>query len=413
MKLATHMGGLIGARIPRLEDRAVAPGASRFIDDIALAGVLACGVRAAARIRMPRSAVSTHRTRSRGPGCTRCSRSTIRAGNGPAGMLASFQFRHALDRYWSFALADGETSYVGETVAIVASPTQPPRRGGRGCAGGGRLRRAAAVSDCRKAVEPGAAAVRRELNSNVAASQVAYGDAEAAPARPRTSSTRSSGSIAALPNPSRAAASWRSGATMRWTVWASTQKAHDCSSPLTSLLDFDESRLRVARPTSAAASPQDLRLSRGHRVVAATPSSRDARSSGSRTARAFHPTRRRSATSTGRSTSAVDADGKLNGIRGKLIHDLGAYALQDVTFPTIRRDDERALHCCRALSIDVTVPPPTRRRCPSVRGAGYPQAAFAMERLMDRVARELGGGARGAAPAQSHPGGEDALHQAD
>jgi CO/xanthine dehydrogenase Mo-binding subunit len=33
------MGGLIGARIPRLEDGALLVGKGRFVDDIALAGV--------------------------------------------------------------------------------------------------------------------------------------------------------------------------------------------------------------------------------------------------------------------------------------------------------------------------------------------------------------------------------------
>jgi carbon-monoxide dehydrogenase large subunit len=42
-----------------------------------------------------------------------------------------------------------------------------------------------------------------------------------------------------------------------------------------------------------------------------------------------------------------------------------------------------------ALSIDVTVAATNKTPVSSVRGAGYPQAAFAMERLMDRVAREL------------------------
>jgi carbon-monoxide dehydrogenase large subunit len=41
------------------------------------------------------------------------------------------------------------------------------------------------------------------------------------------------------------------------------------------------------------------------------------------------------------------------------------------------------------LSIDVTVAATNKTPVSSVRGAGYPQAAFAMERLMDRVAREL------------------------
>jgi carbon-monoxide dehydrogenase large subunit len=42
-----------------------------------------------------------------------------------------------------------------------------------------------------------------------------------------------------------------------------------------------------------------------------------------------------------------------------------------------------------ALSIDVTVAATNKTPVSSVHGAGYPQAAFAMERLMDRLAREL------------------------
>ena len=42
-----------------------------------------------------------------------------------------------------------------------------------------------------------------------------------------------------------------------------------------------------------------------------------------------------------------------------------------------------------ALAMDVSVAATNKAPVSSIRGAGYPQAAFAMERLMDRVAREL------------------------
>src|SRR4029078_5217827 len=41
------------------------------------------------------------------------------------------------------------------------------------------------------------------------------------------------------------------------------------------------------------------------------------------------------------------------------------------------------------LSIDVTIAMSNKTPVSSVRGAGYPQAAFAMERLRDLVAREM------------------------
>src|SRR5262249_28214022 len=85
-----------------------------------------------------------------------------------------------LDRYWSFALADGEVSYVGEAIAIVVADN-------RYVAEDAAAKVAvdydvlSAGSDCRRAGGRGAPGVRRELNKNIAASyKVAYGDADAA-----------------------------------------------------------------------------------------------------------------------------------------------------------------------------------------------------------------------------------------
>src|SRR5262249_44169505 len=86
---------------------------------------------------------------------------------------------------------------------------------------------------------------------------------------------------------------------------------------------------------------------------------------------------------------AVDAGAKLLGIRGRLIHDLGAYALQDVNIPYNLASMMSGPYLLAALSVAVAGAAPNKTPVSSVRGAGYPQAAFAMERLMDRLAREL------------------------
>src|SRR4029077_1139874 len=86
---------------------------------------------------------------------------------------------------------------------------------------------------------------------------------------------------------------------------------------------------------------------------------------------------------------AVEADGKLLGVRGRLIHDLGAYALQDVNIPYNSASMMSGPYVLPALSVEVIVAATNKTPVSSVRGAGYPQAAFAMERLMDRLAREL------------------------
>src|SRR5262249_45602183 len=105
---------------------------------------------------------------------------------------------------------------------------------------------------------------------------------------------------------------------------------------------------------------------------------------------------------------AVDAGAKLLGIRGRLIHDLGAYALQDVNIPYNSASMMSGPYLLPALSVDVTVAATNQSPGSWVGGAGYPQAAFAMERLMDRLASELrldrpGGRRRNPIPPEKMP----------
>src|SRR5262249_7134439 len=86
---------------------------------------------------------------------------------------------------------------------------------------------------------------------------------------------------------------------------------------------------------------------------------------------------------------AADEDAKLLGIRGRLIHDLGAYALQDVNIPYNSASMMSGPYVLPALPVDVIAAATNKPPVSSVRGAGYPQAAFARDRLMDRLAREL------------------------
>src|SRR5207245_9150978 len=106
------------------------------------------------------------------------------------------------------------------------------------------------------------------------------------------------------------------------TVWASTQKAHQLFQSLTALLDFDESRLRVATPDvgggfgpKLCVYPEDIAV-----VAAAKLVERPVK---------WIEDRREHFTNAAQERDqywsldlAVDADGKLLDIRGRLIHDL-------------------------------------------------------------------------------------------
>ena len=383
------MGGLIGARIPRLEDGALLLGQGRFVDDIARPGVLH-----AAFVRSPHAHAAIRGVDVHGALALPGTHAVLTLDDLAPVLAKRRMLRHSnsgapLERYWSFALADGEVSYVGEAVALVLADSRYVAEDAAALVAVD-YDPLPAVSDCRRAAESTAPAVRRELNSNVAAAyKVAYGDAEAAFGKAahvfHAELWQHRG--AAHPIEGRGIlVDWRDDAVV---VWASTQKAHDLYQSLTALLDFDESRLRVATPDvgggfgpKLCVYPEDIAV-----VAAAKLLRRPIK---------WIEDRREHFTNAAQERDqywsldvAVGADARLLGVRGRLIHDLGAYALQDVNIPYNSASMLSGPYMLPALSIDVTVVATNKTPVSSVRGAGYPQAAFAMERLLDRLAREL------------------------
>src|SRR5262245_29358636 len=154
------MAGWIGARIPRLEDYPLLVGRGRYIDDIAPAGALH-----AAFVRSPHPHAAIRKVDA-GNALALPGVHAVLTLDDLAPVLAGRRMRRhsnsgtPLDRFWSFALADGETSYVGEAVAIVLADD-------RYMAEDAAAQVAVdydvlpAAADCRKAIEVGAPAVRR------------------------------------------------------------------------------------------------------------------------------------------------------------------------------------------------------------------------------------------------------------
>ncbi len=384
------MGGLIGARIPRLEDRPLLIGKGRFVDDIAPPGLWH-----AAFVRSPHPHAAIRKVDAQDALALTGVHAVLTLDDLAPVLAKRRMLRHSnsgtpLERYWSFALADGEVSYVGEAVAIVIADDRYIAEDAAALVAVD-YEVLPSVSDCRKAAGPGAPAVRRELNTNIAATyKVAYGDAEAAFGKAAHVFHEELWQHRGAAHPIETRGILAESRADDMTVWASTQKAHDLFQSLTALLDFDESRLRVATPDvgggfgpKLCVYPEDIAV-----VAAAKLLQRSIK---------WIEDRREHFTNAAQERDqywsvdiAVDADARLLGIRGRLIHDLGAYALQDVNIPYNSASMMSGPYLLPALSIDVTVAATNKTPVSSVRGAGYPQAAFAMERLMDRVARELG-----------------------
>jgi carbon-monoxide dehydrogenase large subunit len=386
-----NMPSLIGSRVARIEDNALLRGRGRFVDDIVVPGVLHV-----AFVRSPH-AHALIRSVSKSAALSAPGVHAVFTLDDLAAVLARRRMlRHSnsgtpLDRVWPFALADGEVSYVGETVALVIADDRYLAEDAAALVEID-YEILPAAADCRKAAQPDAPAVRRELKSNVIASyRVAFGDAEAAfgkaahvfhedfwQHRGAAHSIEGRGILVEF-----------RGADDSLTIWASTQKAHDLRQSLTVLLDMEESRLHVAAPDigggfgpKLCVYPEDVAV-----VAAAKLLKRSLK---------WIEDRREHFTNAAQERDqywsmdvAADAQGKVLGIRGRLLHDLGAYALQDVNLPYNSASTLTGPYIVPALAMEVTVAATNKTPVSSVRGAGYPQAAFAMERLMDRLAREL------------------------
>src|SRR5262249_18636106 len=86
---------------------------------------------------------------------------------------------------------------------------------------------------------------------------------------------------------------------------------------------------------------------------------------------------------------AFDNDGRLLAVRGGMIHDEGAYTPQGINLPYNASTALPGPYMLPAYQLDVKVVETNKVATMPVRGAGYPEGAFAMERLLDVIANTL------------------------
>jgi carbon-monoxide dehydrogenase large subunit len=379
---------IIGLRIPRIEDEPLLRGKGRFVDDIALPGVWH-----AAFVRSPHPHALIKGIDKGAALALPGVHAVLTLDDLAKVMVQRRMNRHSnsgmpLEKSWAFALADGETCYVGEPVAIVLADSRYVAEDAAALVAV-EYEPLSFVADVRKAKD--GPPVRRELNSNVVTSyKVAFGDADAAfqkaphvfkltlwQHRGAAHSIEARGTLAEV-----------RGSDGGITVHASTQKAHDLAQTLTSLMDFDQ-RLRVVAPDIGGGFGAKLCVySEDVAVTAAAKlTGRSIKWSEDRRENFTNAVHERD--QYWELEVAADGEAKILGVRGRLLHDTGAYTLQDPNIPYNSASTMSGPYAIANLLVEVTIAHTNTAPVSSVRGAGYPQAAFAMERLIDLIAREL------------------------
>jgi carbon-monoxide dehydrogenase large subunit len=383
------MAGLIGQRIPRIEDRAFLTGKGRYVDDIDLPGLLhAAFLRSSHAHAMIKRIDSTAAKALPGvhailtlddlmPVLTR--RRMSRGGG---------KMRETIS---PCALSDGEVCYVGETVALVVAESRYIAEDAAALIEVD-YEPLPAVVDGRTSGAASTPKVRSDAASNqITSYKVGYGDIAAAfkNAAHVFKENISQHRGGAHPIEGRGIVAELRASDGSLTLWASTQKSHDMFGLISELLDLDENQLRVVTPDVGGGFgpkllvyPEDVSIAAAAKLLG-----RSIKWIEDRREHFLAAVQERD--QFWNMEIAVDGEGRILGLRGHLIHDQGAYALQDINLPYNSASAVPGPYIVPTFEMEVSIIQTNKTPVSSVRGAGYPQAAYAMERLMDLVAREL------------------------
>jgi carbon-monoxide dehydrogenase large subunit len=380
-----------GARITRLEDPALLTGRGQFVDDVNLPGTLH-----AAFVRSPHAHARFGRIDGAAARAMPGVHAVLAADDMPA-RIATGQIPMLVPNpairtpRTQIALARDEVCYVGQTVAVVVADSRHLAEDAAAVVAID-WEPLPAVSDARDAAKPGAARVHADLAENIAAVvPMSYGDVEAAfknaPHVFEEQMALHRG--AAMTLEGRAVLASFDPAADMLTVWSSTQTPHLCRGTLADLFERNLESIRVIAPlvgggfgTKAPFYPEEAVI-----PAAAMKLGRPVKWQEDRREHFLSSTQERDQYWT--AAIAVDGDGKILGLRATMLHDTGAYLPWGIIVPFIASTTFPGPYVVPAYKIESTVALTNRVPTTVVRGAGRPQAVFAMERLMDRVAREL------------------------
>jgi carbon-monoxide dehydrogenase large subunit len=380
-----------GNRVGRLEDPPLLTGQGRFLDDINPAGVLHAafvrsphghaGIRAidtSAALALP----GVHAVFTAADFAPHLKIDRLIVG------LPSPAYRQDVNRP---VLAKDGTVHVGEPVAIVIAENRYIAEDAPALVDVD-YEPLTPVADARAALERNSPTVHRNAPHNLLAEfDIGYGDVDAAFARAphvfRETLWQHRGGGHSIE--CRGALARYDAVEQRVTLWSSTQTPHTAKQLLCDMLGWDEGRVRVITPDVGGGFgpklifyPEDVAV-----ALAAIELGRPVKWVEDRREHFVASTQERD--QFWDIEIAVDAQARILGVRGALIHEHGAYTARGVNLPYESAQTVTLPYEIPAYRLNVKLALTNKVPVTPVRGAGQPQGAFAMERLLDRVAREL------------------------
>jgi carbon-monoxide dehydrogenase large subunit len=386
-----------GAAVKRREDPRFLRGEGRFIDDVIVPGLLH-----AAFLRSPHAHARILRidtaAAAAAPGVVRVftfkelerwMKPLPLFGAVPPGLAAVVKFDIRQAPQW--ALCRDRVRHVGEIVAMVVADS-PERAEDAVDLIQVEWELLPPVVDMTRAAEPGAPLLHPEWGSNIGIGFThSIGDADGAFARAdvTVAETFHIQRYVGMPLENRGVvAVWdRRDGTM--TTWNSTQVSHFVQQGLTGVLGVPPHKIRVIAPdlgggfgTKASGYAEDALI-----PIAAVALGRPVKWIESRREHmsgAAHARHQVHAISL-----AATRDGSILAVRDRIWLDLGAYNVWGVVLPYNTVAHLIGPHRIKHMRVDVQAVVTNKTPNAPYRGAGRPETVFAMDRIVDCLAREL------------------------
>jgi carbon-monoxide dehydrogenase large subunit len=380
---------LVGARVKRREDPSLMRGFGEYVDDVKLPGMLHVAI-----LRSPHAHA-------------RIKSIDANAARQLAGVVAVFtgsEFKDEIGTIPTTAdnptlripphrvLAADKVCYVGEGVAVVVAEDRYTARDALDLIQVD-YEPLPVVTDPEKSLTPGSPVIHSEWPDNLAFSwQQEQGDVAGAfkqadrIVKQRLVHQR----LAPIAMEPRGVLARYLADSKDLTVWSSTQIPHLLKTHLAQMLKLPENQVRVIAPEVGGAFGSKLNVYAEEALLGylALKLNRPVK---------WIEERRENIQATihgrgqvGEVEAAVKKDGTLLGLRYRVVADIGAY--HQLFTPAIPPFTGLMLSGCYkipAIAIEVKAAFTNKMSTDAYRGAGRPEATYVIERLMDRVAREL------------------------
>jgi len=380
---------LVGAKVRRREDPSLIRGLGEYVDDVKLPGML-------------------HATILRSPHAhARIKSIEVSAARQLAGVVAVFIGAELTDQIGTipttadnptlripkhYVLAADKVCYVGEGVAVVVAENRYIARDALDLIEVD-YEPLPVVADAEKALTAGSPVIHAEWPDNVAFSwQQEQGDVAKAFKQADKVVAQRLVHQRLAPNaiePRGVLARYLADAN-QLTVWSSTQIPHLLKTHLAQMLKLPEAHVRVIAPEVGGGFGSKLNVYAEEALLGYIAIKLEQPVKWIEERRENFQATIHGRGQVGQVEAAVKKDGTLLGLRYKVVADIGAY--HQLFTPAIPPFTGLMLSGCYkipAIGIELRAAFTNKMSTDAYRGAGRPEATYVIERLMDRVAKEL------------------------